>query len=207
MGPCAWLGILHPAATALDESKVERAEATRRLTRLIQAVQRVFPCKHCRDHMMVNWGIPRVQNSMQKLMYVFHDQINMMLNKPPSPPFEGVRQRNVNLMRSQEWRKWAYAFMLYSSANCMPMMKNVDFNPCSMMRDMRRLIKAARRCGLNLSELPEEEKSMNCNSVWHVVDQYVKRENGRSVGRETVLEARVNCEHYKKGGENIAHLL
>ena len=76
-----------------------------------------------------------------------------------------------------------------------------------MMQDMRGLVKAAQRCGFKLGSLPEEDKSMNCNSVWHTVDQYVKRENGQSVSRELVLEARVNCAYHKDGGSNVANLL
>ena len=207
MGPCAWLGILHPAAAALDATNIHRAEATRRLTKLMQAIQRVFPCKSCRAHIMMNWGVPRVQKSMQKLMYNFHDRVNQMLDKT-SPSFESMRRRNHQLLESHEWRKWMYAFLLYSSANCMPMMQNVEGSPCNMMRDMRGLVSAMRRCGLDVKPMePQADGGANCNSVWHTVDQYVRRENGRSVDRNVVLQARVNCAHHKKGGNNIADLL
>jgi hypothetical protein len=225
VGVCAWLGLLHSAAKQLDErgfnkSLESRKNGTIKLSKLIKALAAVFPCSHCRQHIVLNWDAPNVPKDdgcsfpMQALMRNFHNLVSSATKKGGGAPsmlsLVEVVKNNHKLWTTKVWRLWFGGFLLYTAANCEAFGKTTSKGPAVLFENMSTLVRAAKECGLDVPELTGP--ATTCDSVWELTFGYVSKMAimsgfkgfGRSqYVRKLVMEASSGSVDYVKHGKNI----
>ncbi len=223
VGVCAWLGLLHSAAKQLDEngsnaSHESRKNGTIKLSKLVKAIGAVFPCSHCRQHIVLNWDTPSVPNGecafpMQALMRDFHNVVSSATKKSGlGPTLVEVVKNNHKLWTSSAWRLWFGAFFLYTAANCEAFGKSTGKSPAFLFEKMANLVRAAKECGLDVPDFLQPTGETTCDSMWETTFGYVSKmaimSGFKSFGRsgyvrKMVMEASSGSSNYIKYGKNI----
>ena len=96
-GPATWL-MIH--ACAFNYPVEPTPEDKSNYSRWLYSLGSVLPCRYCRENFAGNLraagmsaGVFESRATFSRFCYNLHDQVNVMLMKEKSPPFEVIRDR------------------------------------------------------------------------------------------------------------------